>query len=73
MFSNMSYVSRKPVQHYFGGGYNNLEKLAKADLVTLNNDMTEYLSSIGKKLSKSFLELDSGIIISKILPKIVEQ
>ncbi len=34
--------------------------------------MKEYLEIKGIKLSRSFIELDSGIEISKILPKIIE-
>ena len=68
----MPYISGKTVKHYFGGGYKSLEKLAKAELSQLTEDMVEYLDSIGMKLSRSFIELDSGIAIAKILPKVVE-
>lgn len=72
-FTRMPYVSGKTVKHYFGAGYDSLEKLVKADLDKLTDDMTKYFNSIGKKLSRSFIELDSGLVISKVLPKIVEQ
>jgi len=71
-FTRMPYISGKTVKHYFGGGYNTLEKLASADLDQLTRDMTEYFKSIGIKLRASFMELDSGIVIAEILPKIVE-
>jgi len=62
----------KTVRHYFGGGYNTLEKLANADLDQLTKDLTKYFESIGMKLRASFMELDSGIVIAEIIPKIVE-
>lgn len=70
--TRMPYISGKTVKHYFGGGYNTLEKLANADLSQLTKDMTKYFDLIGMKLRASFMELDSGIVIAEILPKIVE-
>lgn len=70
--TRMPYISGKTVKHYFGGGYNSLEKLANADLDQLTKDMKEYFDSIGIKLRASFMELDSRIVIAEILPKIVE-
>jgi hypothetical protein len=71
-FTRMPYASSKTVKHYFGGGYNSLEKLAGADLNKLTKDMARYFESIGMKLRRSFIELDSNIAIAKILPKILE-
>jgi hypothetical protein len=72
-FTRMPYISGKTVWHYFTGGYNSLEKLVNSDLDKLREDMTKYFDSIGRKLSRPILELDSGIIILKILLKIVKQ
>ncbi len=71
-FTRMPYISGKTVKHYFGGGYDTLEKLANADLDQLTREMKRYFDSIGIKLRASFMELDSGIVIAEILPKIVE-
>jgi hypothetical protein len=71
-FTRMPFISGKTVKHYFCGGYNSLEKLASADLDELTEDMAKYLSSIGMKLRRSFIELESNIAIAKILPKIIE-
>lgn len=71
-FTRMPYVSGKTVRHYFGAGYKSLEQLARAELNQLTREMSEYLDSMGIKLSRSFIELDSGIIIAKVLPKLVE-
>ncbi|NPD87391.1 MAG: DUF4332 domain-containing protein [Asgard group archaeon] len=71
-FTRMPYIRGKTVKHYFAIGYNTLEKLAKADLSELDDKMKYYLESVGVKLSKSFIELDSGIEISSIIHKIVE-
>lgn len=71
-FARMPYVSGKTIRHYFAGGYNSLEKLASADLDQLTEDMARYFESIGMKLRRSFIELDSNVAIAKILPKIIE-
>jgi hypothetical protein len=71
-FTRMPYIRGKTIIHYFSIGYNSLEKLANADLKQLEKEMRDYLEKQGVKLSRSFIELDSGIEISKILPKIVE-
>ncbi len=71
-FTRMPYIRGSSINHYFNIGYNSLEKLSKANLETLENEMRSYLEASGVKLSRSFIELDSGIEIAKILPKIVE-
>lgn len=70
-FTRMPYVSGKTVSHYFGGGYRSLTKLAEAELSQLTKDMARYFDSIGMKLRRSFIELDSGIAIARVLTKIV--
>ena len=70
-FTRMPYVSGKTVNHYFKGGYRSLKELAEVELSQLTKYMARYFDSIGVKLSKSFIELDSGIAIARLLPKIV--
>jgi hypothetical protein len=72
-FTRMPYIRGSTARHYFGVGYDSLEKLAKADLVQLEEKMKTYLESKGVKLSRSFIELDRGILISGIIPRIVEK
>jgi hypothetical protein len=69
-FTRLPYVRGSTVRNYFNAGYTSLEKLAQADLGRLQADMDCYAASIGKNL-KHGMELDSGIVIAGILPKIV--
>jgi hypothetical protein len=69
-FTRLPYVRGSTVRNYFNAGYTTLEKLARADLATLQADMDRYAAAIGKNL-KHGMELDSGIVIAGILPKIV--
>ncbi len=70
-FTRLPYVRGSTVRNYFNAGYTSLEKLASADLARLQADMDGYAAAIGKNL-KHGMELDSGIIIAGILPKIVQ-
>jgi len=70
-FTRLPYIRGSSIRHYFNIGYNTLDKLSKVDFPTLRNGMTTYSKSIGKDLSR-VIELDSGIAIAKILPKLVE-
>ncbi|MBY9001447.1 MAG: DUF4332 domain-containing protein [Candidatus Heimdallarchaeota archaeon] len=70
-FTRMPYIKGKSINHYFSIGYNNLEKLSKANLGQLESEMRDYLKKKGIKLSSSFIELDSGIEIAKILCKLI--
>ena len=70
--TRMPYINGKTVRHYFGAGYTSLTSLASADLETLQRDVRKCLSSQGIRLSRSFIELDSGIQIAGVLPRIVE-
>jgi hypothetical protein len=67
----MPYIRGSTVRNYFHAGYKSINQLSNASLETLTNDMTEYGNSIGKNL-KHGMELDSGIAISKVIPKLVE-
>jgi hypothetical protein len=69
-FTRLPYVRGSTVRNYFNAGYTSLEKLAQADLGRLQADMDCYAAAIGKNL-KHGMELDSGIVIAGILPKIV--
>jgi len=69
-FTRLPYVRGSTVRNYFNAGYTTLEKLAQADLAGLQADMDSYAAAIGKNL-KHGMELDSGIVIAGILPKIV--
>jgi hypothetical protein len=70
-FTRLPYVRGSTVRNYFNAGYTSLEKLANADLARLQADMDGYAATIGKNL-KHGMELDSGIVIAGILPKIVQ-
>jgi hypothetical protein len=70
-FTRMPYIRGSTVRNYFHAGYKSINQLSNASLETLTNDMTEYGNSIGKNL-KHGMELDSGIAISKVIPKLVE-
>jgi hypothetical protein len=71
-FTRMPYIRGSTIKHYFNIGYNSIEKLSEANLEQLESEMKAYLEEEGIKLSRSFIELDSGIEIAKILPKIIE-
>ena len=70
-YSRMPWFHGKTINHFIGAGYPTLEQLAKADLVKLSADMLRYGQSIGKNL-KFGVEADSGGIIARVLPKVVE-
>lgn len=70
-FTRMPYFHGKTINNFFGAGYSTLELLAKAEPQTLSGDMLSYGRSIGKNLELG-MEVDSGRIIARVLPKIVE-
>jgi hypothetical protein len=70
-FTRMPYFHGKTINNFFGAGYSTLELLANADLAKLSADMLRYGQSIGKNL-KFGMEVDSGGIIARVLPKVVE-
>ena len=71
-FSRMPWFHGKTINHFIGAGYPTLELLAKADLEKLSADVLRYGQSIGKNL-KFGVEADSGGIIARVLPKVVEE
>jgi len=70
-FTRMPYFHGKTINNFFGAGYSTLELLANAEPQKLLTDMMSYGRSIGKNL-KLGMEVDSGRIIARVLPKIVE-
>ena len=71
-FTRMPYIRGASIRHYFACGYDSLEKLAHAGLATLTADMHRYFAETGKDASR-VMELDSGIAIAGVLPKLVQQ
>jgi hypothetical protein len=70
-YSRMPWFHGKTINHFIGAGYPTLELLAKADPEKLTADVLRYGQSIGKNL-KFGVEADSGGIIARVLPKVVE-
>ena len=72
--SRLAYVRGKTVKHLCGGGYDDLEKIANADLEKMEKAMDAYYKTIGKSLVdfKSVVPLPWMIGGAKILPRVVE-
>jgi hypothetical protein len=72
--SRLAYVRGKTVKHLCGGGYDTLDKIAAADLTTMEEDMAAYYKTIGKSFSdfKAVIPLDWMIGGAKILPRVIE-
>jgi hypothetical protein len=70
-FTRLPYIRGSSIRHYFNIGYTTIDKLSEAEYPTLRDEMAAYSKSIGKDLSR-VIELDSGIAIAKIIPKLVE-
>jgi hypothetical protein len=72
--SRLAYVRGKTIKHLCGGGYDTLDKIAEADLKTMEADMTAYYESIGKRFSdfKMVIPLDWMIGGASVLPRVVE-
>jgi hypothetical protein len=49
--SRLAYVRGKTVKHLCGGGYDNLEKIANADAVEMEERMGAYYRTLGKTLA----------------------
>ncbi|MBY8997667.1 MAG: DUF4332 domain-containing protein [Candidatus Thorarchaeota archaeon] len=71
--SRIPYIRGKTVKIFCNAGYDNLQKIADANLDTFADDLKGYLQTIGVKFSKSFIEPDGAIAQAKVLPVIVEQ
>lgn len=72
--SRLAYVRGKTIRHLCGGGYDTLDKIARADLNTMEADMTAYYQVLGKTFSdfKTVIPLDWMIGGAGILPRLVE-
>jgi hypothetical protein len=71
--SRIPYIRGKTVKIFCNAGYDNLQKIADANLDTFVNDLKGYLASVGVKFSKSFIEPDGAIAQAGVLPPLVEQ
>ncbi len=72
--SRLAYVRGKTVKHLCAGGYDNLEKIANADLEKMEKEMDAYYKTIGKSLANFKLVVPLPWMIggAKILPRVVE-
>ena len=73
--SRLAYVRGKTIMHLCGGGYDTLNKLADAEIMEAEADMTAYYETLGKTFSdfKNVIPLDWMIGGAKVLPKIIEE
>ena len=71
--SRLPYIRGKTVNTIYNAGYDNLLKLAEANMDQLVHDLTVYLRSVDVKFSKSFIETEGAIAQAKVLPILVEQ
>jgi hypothetical protein len=72
--SRLAYVRGKTVRHLCGGGYDSLEKIAKANLAEMEERMELYYRTLGKSLAdfKSVIPLAWMIGGAQILPRVLE-
>jgi len=73
--SRLAYVRGKTIMHLCGGGYDSLNKLANANIVKMETNMSVYYESLGKTFAdfKAVIPLDWMIGGAKVLPKIIEE
>ncbi len=71
-FTRVPFSSGKTISYFMGAGYPSLTSLAKADIEQVKADMLNYGQTIGKNL-KFGVEADSGVIVARVLPKMVEE
>jgi len=73
--SRLAYVRGKTIKHLCGGGYDTLDKIAKADIKKMEVDMTAYYATLGKSFLdfKTVIPLDWMIGGARILPKVVAE
>lgn len=70
--TRLPFMSRKTVDHLSGGGYDTIEKIARADRRRFKEDMKSYFDKKGIRLSRSFIELEGIGEWARAIPKIVE-
>lgn len=73
--SRLAYVRGKTVRHLCGGGYDTLDKLAHADLRKMEENLTAYCRSMGKRFSnfKAVIPLNWMIGGATVLPKVLDE
>ncbi len=64
-------MSRKTVDHLFGGGYTSIDKIVQVDKRKFKEDMKSHFDRIGVKPS-GFIDLEGITEWAKTIPKIVE-
>jgi hypothetical protein len=72
--SRLAYVRGKSVLHLCGGGYNTLDKIARAEVGEMEKAMDVYYRTLGKSLAdfKAVIPLAWMIGGARILPRVVE-
>jgi Domain of unknown function (DUF4332) len=70
-YSRMPWFNGKTINHFMGAGYPTLARLAQAEIPEIVANMTRYGQSIGKNL-KFGVEADSGGIVARVLPRVIE-
>jgi hypothetical protein len=72
--SRLAYVRGKTVRHLCGGGYDTLDKIAKADLGEMEQAMEVYYKTLGKSLAdfRAVIPLRWMIGGARILPRVIE-
>lgn len=70
-YARMPWWRGKTIDHFISAGYPNLKRLAQAGVEQIQADMQRYGQSIGKNL-KFGVEADSGGIVARVLPEVVE-
>jgi len=70
--SRLPYVSGNTVSILYHSGFDTLEKIASSSLEYLERSVSRYMERIGKKYSRSFIELESAINQASVLPKVIE-
>lgn len=72
--TRLAYVRGKTVMHLCGGGYDNLAKLAAADLKQMEAEMSAYYHTLGKTFAdfKAVIPLDWMVGGAGVLPKVIE-
>jgi hypothetical protein len=73
--SRLAFVRGKTVKHLCGGGYDSLEKIARADLTEMEEKMDAYYRTLGKSSAdfRSVIPLSWMIGGAKTLPRFVEE
>ncbi|HNT06477.1 MAG TPA: DUF4332 domain-containing protein, partial [Anaerolineae bacterium] len=73
--SRLAYVRGRTVQHLCGGGFDTLDKLARADLEKMERKMAAYYATLGKTLRdfSAAVPLKWMIGGARTVPRVVEE